>query len=242
MPKRSQPAHRGPATLAIHGHGRRRKAHDAVSTPIVQTSNFSFQSMVEVVAFMTAKSQGNIIREQEYGRYGNPSQQEAERKLAAIEGAERELIRLGFVIAGRPVMRQVREAQPFPGAAGCRGTRGEHVRVDEGAGDAGHGRDDRLQRAHPGPQPGRQHLLELAAAPAADVSSIPATDARVRGPQPDRDRDRLLVVEQQRRHRGAGARAGSRRPCRGGVHRVPSSRSLSTICSNGPWRHPEPLT
>ncbi len=83
---------RGPATLAIHGHERRRKAYHAVSTPIVQTSNFSFGSMTEVVEFMTAKGQGRIIREQEYGRYGNPTQQEAERKLAAIEGAERAIL------------------------------------------------------------------------------------------------------------------------------------------------------
>ncbi len=83
---------RGPSTLAIHGRERRRKAHHAVSTPIVQTSNFSFESMAEVVEFMTAKGQGRIIREQEYGRYGNPTQQEAERKLAAIEGAERALL------------------------------------------------------------------------------------------------------------------------------------------------------
>ena len=40
---------RGPATLAIHGRERRRKAYHAVSTPIVQTSNFSFGSMAEVV-------------------------------------------------------------------------------------------------------------------------------------------------------------------------------------------------
>jgi len=45
-----------------------------------------------VVQFMTAKGQGRIIREQEYGRYGNPTQQEAERKLAAIEGAERAIL------------------------------------------------------------------------------------------------------------------------------------------------------
>ena len=83
---------RGPATLAIHGRERRRKAHNAVSTPIVQTSNFSFGSMFEVVEFMAAKAQGRIIREQEYGRYGNPTQQEAERKLAAIEGAERAIL------------------------------------------------------------------------------------------------------------------------------------------------------
>jgi cystathionine gamma-synthase len=92
MPKSTHARPRGPATLAIHGHERRRKAHNAVSTPIVQTSNFSFGSMAEVVEFMTAKAQGRIIREQEYGRYGNPTQAEAERKLAAIEGAERAII------------------------------------------------------------------------------------------------------------------------------------------------------
>jgi cystathionine gamma-synthase len=82
----------GPSTLAIHGQSRRRKAHNAVSTPIVQTSNFSFGSTSEVFEFMQAKGQGRIIREHEYGRYGNPTQQEAERKLAAIEGAERAIL------------------------------------------------------------------------------------------------------------------------------------------------------
>jgi cystathionine gamma-synthase len=83
---------RGLSTLAIHGRTRRSKAHHAVSTPIVQTSNFSFDNMTEVVEFMKAKGEGRIIREQEYGRYGNPTQQEAERKLAAIEGAERAIL------------------------------------------------------------------------------------------------------------------------------------------------------
>ena len=82
----------GPSTLAIHGRERRRKAHNAVSTPIVQTSNFSFGSTDEVFEFMKAKGEGRIIREHEYGRYGNPTQQEAERKLAAIEGAERAIL------------------------------------------------------------------------------------------------------------------------------------------------------
>ncbi|HJX53432.1 MAG TPA: aminotransferase class I/II-fold pyridoxal phosphate-dependent enzyme [Polyangia bacterium] len=82
----------GPSTLAIHGRGRRRKAHHAVSTPIVQTSNYSFDSTSEVFEFMQAKGQGRVIREHEYGRYGNPTQQEAERKLAAIEGAERAIL------------------------------------------------------------------------------------------------------------------------------------------------------
>src|SRR5579862_2940738 len=78
-----------PATVAVHGTGKRRKAYNAVSTPIVQTSNYSFESTAEVYEFMKAKADGRIIREQEYGRYFNPTQQEVERKLAAIEGAER---------------------------------------------------------------------------------------------------------------------------------------------------------
>ena len=92
MSKSAKPRQRGPATLAIHGRERRPKAHHAVSTPIVQTSNFSFGTMAEVVEFMAAKAKGRIIREQEYGRYGNPTQAEAERKLAAIEGAERAIL------------------------------------------------------------------------------------------------------------------------------------------------------
>ena len=92
MSKPAQTSNWGPSTLAIHGPRRRRKAHNAVSTPIVQTSNFSFSSTSEVLEFMKAKSEGSIIREQEYGRYGNPTQQEAERKLAAIEGAERAIL------------------------------------------------------------------------------------------------------------------------------------------------------
>jgi len=80
------------ATLAIHGLGRTPKAHYAVSTPIVQTSNYYFDSTAEVLDFMKAKSEGRVVREHEYGRYGNPTQQECERKLSAIEGAERAVL------------------------------------------------------------------------------------------------------------------------------------------------------
>lgn len=81
-----------PATLAIHGLGRTPKAHYAVSTPIVQTSNYYFDSTAQVLEFMKSKSEGRVMREHEYGRYGNPTQQECERKLAAIEGAERAML------------------------------------------------------------------------------------------------------------------------------------------------------
>ncbi|MFZ2196388.1 MAG: PLP-dependent aspartate aminotransferase family protein [Thermodesulfovibrionales bacterium] len=81
-----------PATLAIHGMGRLPKAHHAVSTPIMHTSNYYFDTADEVEDFMRAKGQGKVIREHEYARYGNPTQIETERKLAAIEGAERAVL------------------------------------------------------------------------------------------------------------------------------------------------------
>jgi cystathionine gamma-synthase len=80
------------ATLAIHGRQREPKAHFSVSTPIVHTSNYYFDSTADVLEFMKSKSEGRLTREHEYGRYGNPTQTECERKLAAIEGAERALL------------------------------------------------------------------------------------------------------------------------------------------------------
>jgi len=81
-----------PSTLAIHGNGRLPKAHHAVSTPIMHTSNYYFDTADEVEDFMRSKSQGKVTREHEYARYGNPTQMETERKLAAIEGAERAVL------------------------------------------------------------------------------------------------------------------------------------------------------
>jgi cystathionine gamma-synthase len=93
MPKNpSNPKNLKPATLAVRGLDRLEHAHFAVSTPIVQTSNYYFKTTQEVYDFMKAKSEGKVIREHEYGRYGNPTQTECEKKLAAVEGAERAVL------------------------------------------------------------------------------------------------------------------------------------------------------
>ena len=93
MPKKQDSANTWkPATLGVHGKERIEHAHYAVSTPIVQTSNYYFNNTTEVYEFMKAKKEGRVIREHEYGRYGNPTQTECERKLAAIEGAERAVL------------------------------------------------------------------------------------------------------------------------------------------------------
>lgn len=93
MPKKSSKSKKwSAATLAIHGMEKSPKAYYSVSTPIVQTSNYYFDSTSEVYDFMKSKSEGRISRGHEYGRYGNPTQEVCERKLAAIEGAERALL------------------------------------------------------------------------------------------------------------------------------------------------------
>ena len=77
----------GPSTRAVHGGEARSKLADALTEPIVQTATYTFANTAELVAYF----EGRVERE-EYGRYGNPTQRVAERKLAALEGAEEGLL------------------------------------------------------------------------------------------------------------------------------------------------------
>jgi len=77
------------STLAIHGgeRGGRPKVSDSLTTPIVQTSTYTFRDTAELIAFQDGKHQSF-----EYGRYGNPTTRAAEDKLSALEGAEDSLL------------------------------------------------------------------------------------------------------------------------------------------------------
>lgn len=77
------PKSAGPSTRAVHGGEAHSKLGDAVTEPIVQTATYTFANTAELVAYF----EGRVERE-EYGRYGNPTQRVAERKLADLEGAE----------------------------------------------------------------------------------------------------------------------------------------------------------
>jgi cystathionine beta-lyase/cystathionine gamma-synthase len=68
-------------TIAVH-YGETRWM-GSITTPISYSSTFVFKNVAEMLAF--SKSQ---IEHFEYGRYGNPTRDAAERKLAGIEGAE----------------------------------------------------------------------------------------------------------------------------------------------------------
>ncbi|MEM1347958.1 MAG: aminotransferase class I/II-fold pyridoxal phosphate-dependent enzyme [Myxococcota bacterium] len=75
---------RGEGTLAVHGgqhypeHG-----HGEITVPISATATYLFENTQQLHDFF----QGKIHRE-EYGRYGNPTVDVAEAKIAALEGAE----------------------------------------------------------------------------------------------------------------------------------------------------------
>ena len=74
------------STDAVHTGDDRQKAFDSLSTPIVQTSTYSFADSAEIAAY-TSGRHPNADRG-EYGRYGNPTVRAVERRLAALEGTE----------------------------------------------------------------------------------------------------------------------------------------------------------
>ncbi len=72
------------STLAVHAGELRRKTGHAVAEPIMQTATFSFDSSADVRAYQEEEFKSRF----EYGRYGSPTQQALEGKLAAIYGCE----------------------------------------------------------------------------------------------------------------------------------------------------------
>lgn len=71
------------STRSIHAGEARRKYADSITTPIIQTATFTFQNSKHIEDY-TKKGKEHF----EYGRYGNPTAQIAEKRLADLEGAE----------------------------------------------------------------------------------------------------------------------------------------------------------
>jgi cystathionine gamma-synthase len=70
-------------TRSVHAGEPRRKYADSITTPIIQTSTFTFQNSKHIEDY-TRKGKEHF----EYGRYGNPTAKIAEKRLADLEGAE----------------------------------------------------------------------------------------------------------------------------------------------------------
>ncbi len=75
------------STLAVHAGEERQKAGDAITDAIFCASTYTFPDTQSIIDFI----EQDLPRE-EYGRYGNPIEKVAERKLAALEGGESALL------------------------------------------------------------------------------------------------------------------------------------------------------
>ncbi|HEO70215.1 MAG TPA: aminotransferase class I/II-fold pyridoxal phosphate-dependent enzyme [Candidatus Hydrogenedentes bacterium] len=73
----------GTSTRSIHAGEDRLRYADSITTPIVQTSTYAFKDSAEIEDYTKHGK-----RRFEYGRYGNPTELVAQRRLAALCGAE----------------------------------------------------------------------------------------------------------------------------------------------------------
>ncbi len=80
------------STRAVHAGEVRNKPYHTLTTPIVQTSTFTFDDTADLVDFMEAHLWGDETERTEYGRYGNPTLAAVERKLADLDGGEAALL------------------------------------------------------------------------------------------------------------------------------------------------------
>jgi cystathionine gamma-synthase len=70
-------------TLAVHAGEARQKPGDAITDAIFCASTYTFTDTQAVIDYIEQEQP-----REEYGRYGNPGERVAERKLAALEGGE----------------------------------------------------------------------------------------------------------------------------------------------------------
>jgi cystathionine gamma-synthase len=87
-------------TRAVHAGETRRKLAGAITTPIVQTSTYTYADTQEILDYLQSKVDreaalaegGDLKLRDEYGRYSNPTQSAVEGKIAALEGGDKALL------------------------------------------------------------------------------------------------------------------------------------------------------
>lgn len=87
VPPRSLPPSSHMSTLAVHAGEERQKAGDAITDAIFCAATYTFPDTQSIIDFIEQE-----LPREEYGRYGNPIEKVAERKLAALEGGESALL------------------------------------------------------------------------------------------------------------------------------------------------------
>lgn len=104
--KNSASSHRlADATLAIHAGEQRFHVSVPVGTSIARTANFTFADTEEMKRWAEGKSSAYI-----YTRYGNPTLAIAEKKIAALEGAEAAIVTASGMAAISSVLLSILKA------------------------------------------------------------------------------------------------------------------------------------
>jgi methionine-gamma-lyase len=86
--KKKKLASFGPQTIAIHaGEPARHGVNGPIVTEIIRSSTFTFSSTAEMKLWAEGKNKAYI-----YTRYGNPTLAVAQKKIAALEGAEAAIV------------------------------------------------------------------------------------------------------------------------------------------------------
>ncbi|OGO05878.1 MAG: cystathionine gamma-synthase [Chloroflexi bacterium RBG_13_56_8] len=80
------------STQSVHAGEIKHKPWGPVTMPIVQTSTYQFENTAALIEHMERKERGLPPVRGEYGRYGNPTQEVVENKLAILEGGESALV------------------------------------------------------------------------------------------------------------------------------------------------------
>ena len=77
-------------TTAVHGNLQTRQAqpNHALTTPIWQTATYTFENTADLIAYQERKLWGGTHGRIEYARYGNPTVQTVEKRLAALEAGD----------------------------------------------------------------------------------------------------------------------------------------------------------
>lgn len=76
------------STQSVHAGESKEKPYGSLTMPIVQTSTYHFESTAALMEHMRRKEQRLSLQRGEYGRYGNPTQETVENKLAALDAGE----------------------------------------------------------------------------------------------------------------------------------------------------------
>jgi cystathionine gamma-synthase len=74
------------STDAVHAGIQRARSHHTLTPSIAQTATYTFENTAPLERYM--RGEDPDPEREEYGRYGNPTVRELERRVAALEGAE----------------------------------------------------------------------------------------------------------------------------------------------------------